>query len=539
MRLRNINLAPRAALFFASIICLVFVLGVFAVQQMGKLRDSEKDVELNWMASIRQTSLMNAAALRLRLETQRGLADPQSIQKNIESFAGYRKAFNDAVANYEPLVASDKERSFYTPVTKSAEAYSQQLDILEPLMKKGDIPAAISLVSNNIRPLTNAMEGQIKDLTTFNDEGAAQAGQTATDLYNDGLWLVIGLITGVVLLTVALALLLTKSITSPISAALSVAERIAASDLSREVSVSGTDEAGRLLKALAQMQTNLRATIIQISDSSTQLASAAEEMTVVTEESSRGLVAQNDEVNQAATAVTEMSAAVDEVARNAESASEESKRTQGYTEVGLARVAQTLKSIQKLNGNVENTSAQIQGLSDRAQSITKVVEVIRAIAEQTNLLALNAAIEAARAGEQGRGFAVVADEVRALAHRTQVSTQEIEQMIAAIQGDSDLAVKAMNTSRDLANESLGVAQEASTSLDQISHAIIQINERNLMIATASEEQSHVAREVDRNLVSIRELATQSAAGASQTASACGEMSKLAVNLNQLVNRFAV
>lgn len=539
MRLRNINLAPRAALFFASIICLVFVLGVFAVQQMGKLRDSEKDVELNWMASIRQTSLMNATALRLRLETQRGLADPQSIQKNIESFAGYRKAFNDAVANYEPLVASDKERSFYTPVTKSAEAYSQQLDILEPLMRKGDIPAAISLVSNNIRPLTNAMEGQIKDLTTFNDEGAAQAGQTATDLYNDGLWLVIGLITGVVLLTVALALLLTKSITSPISAALSVAERIAASDLSREVSVSGTDEAGRLLKALAQMQTNLRATIIQISDSSTQLASAAEEMTVVTEESSRGLVAQNDEVNQAATAVTEMSAAVDEVARNAESASEESKRTQGYTEVGLARVAQTLKSIQKLNGNVENTSAQIQGLSDRAQSITKVVEVIRAIAEQTNLLALNAAIEAARAGEQGRGFAVVADEVRALAHRTQVSTQEIEQMIAAIQGDSDLAVKAMNTSRDLANESLGVAQEASTSLDQISHAIIQINERNLMIATASEEQSHVAREVDRNLVSIRELATQSTAGASQTASACGEMSKLAVNLNQLVNRFAV
>ncbi|WP_422394259.1 methyl-accepting chemotaxis protein [Pseudomonas poae] len=518
---------------------MVFVLGVFAVQQMGKLRDSEKDVELNWMASIRQTSLMNATALRLRLETQRGLADPQSIQKNIESFAGYRKAFNDAVANYEPLVASDKKRSFYTPVTKSAEAYSQQLDILEPLMRKGDIPAAISLVSNNIRPLTNAMEGQIKDLTTFNDEGAAQAGQTATDLYNDGLWLVIGLITGVVLLTVALALLLTKSITSPISAALSVAERIAASDLSREVSVSGTDEAGRLLKALAQMQTNLRATIIQISDSSTQLASAAEEMTVVTEESSRGLVAQNDEVNQAATAVTEMSAAVDEVARNAESASEESKRTQGYTEVGLARVAQTLKSIQKLNGNVENTSAQIQGLSDRAQSITKVVEVIRAIAEQTNLLALNAAIEAARAGEQGRGFAVVADEVRALAHRTQVSTQEIEQMIAAIQGDSDLAVKAMNTSRDLANESLGVAQEASTSLDQISHAIIQINERNLMIATASEEQSHVAREVDRNLVSIRELATQSAAGASQTASACGEMSKLAVNLNQLVNRFAV
>ncbi|KAE9653492.1 methyl-accepting chemotaxis protein [Pseudomonas sp. PB105] len=539
MRLRNLNVAPRAALFFALIIALVFVLGAFAVLQMGKLRDSEKDVELNWMASIRQTALMDKATLRLRLETQRGLADPQSLQKNIESFPGYRKAFIDAVANYEPLIASDKERSFYTPVKNSADAYSKQLDILEPLMRQGDIAAAVSQVSNNIRPLTNTMEQQIKELTTFNDEGAARAGQNATDFYNNGFWLVVGLITGVVILTVGLALLLTKSITSPINDALSVAERIAASDLSKEVLVSGTDEVGRLLKALAQMQTNLRTTIMQISDSSTQLASASEEMTAVTEESSRGLVAQNDEVNQAATAVTEMSAAVDEVARNAESASEESKRTQGYTEVGLARVAQTLSSIQKLNVNVENTSEQIQGLSDRAQSITKVVEVIRAIAEQTNLLALNAAIEAARAGEQGRGFAVVADEVRALAHRTQISTQEIEQMIAAIQNDSDLAVKAMNTSKDLATESLGVAQEASTSLDQIATAIVQINERNLLIATASEEQSHVAREVDRNLVSIRELATQSAAGASQTASACGEMSKLAVNLNHLVNKFVV
>jgi methyl-accepting chemotaxis protein len=539
MRLRNLNVAPRAALFFALIIALVFVLGAFAVVQMGKLRDAEKEVELNWMASIRQTALMNSTVLRLRLETQRGLADPQSIQKTIDSFPGYRKTFTDAVAQYDSLVGDDKERTLYAQVRNSADAYSRQLDLLEPMMRQGDIAAAVSLVSTGIRPLTNTMEQQIKDLTNYNNEGAAQAGQNATDLYNNGLWLVVGIIAGVIVLTVGLALLLTKSITSPINDALTVAERIAASDLSKEVLVSGTDEAGRLLKALAQMQANLRSTIMEISDSSTQLASASEEMTAVTEESSRGLVAQNDEVNQAATAVTEMSAAVDEVARNAESASQESKRTQGYTEVGLARVAQTLKSIQKLNGNVENTSEQIQGLSDRAQGITKVVEVIRAIAEQTNLLALNAAIEAARAGEQGRGFAVVADEVRALAHRTQVSTQEIEQMIAAIQNESDQAVKAMNTSKDLATESLGVAQEASTSLDQIATAIVQINERNLLIATASEEQSHVAREVDRNLVSIRELATQSAAGASQTASACGEMSKLAVNLNQLVSRFVV
>ncbi|UZJ58056.1 methyl-accepting chemotaxis protein [Pseudomonas sp. KU26590] len=539
MRLRNLNLAPRASLFFALIVALVFVLGAVAAVQMGKLRDAERDVETNWLPSIRQTGSINAGILRLRLETLRGISDAQTLQSTLAAFPGYRKVFTDAVINYEPLIASDRERALYLTVKASAEDYSNQLDGLISALTRGDTSAAFNMVSTGIRPLTNRMEGEIKALADFNNDGAALAGQYAADTYSSGLWMIVGLIAGVVVLTVALATLLTKSITTPISDALSIAERIAGSDLSKEVKISGTDEAGRLLKALAHMQENLRNTIMQIGDSSTQLASAAEEMTAVTEESSRGLVSQNDEVNQAATAVTQMSAAVDEVARNAESASEESRRTQGFTEAGLERVAQTLKSIQKLSGNVESTSDKIQVLSQRAQSINKVVEVIRAIAEQTNLLALNAAIEAARAGEQGRGFAVVADEVRALAHRTQSSTQEIEQMISSMQSDSAEAVEAMNMSKELANQTLDVAQEASSSLDQISKAITQINERNLLIATASEEQAHVAREVDRNLVSIRELAVQSSAGASQTATACGEMSKLAVNLNKLVSRFVV
>uniref|UniRef100_UPI003F58D598 methyl-accepting chemotaxis protein n=1 Tax=Pseudomonas aestiva TaxID=3136739 RepID=UPI003F58D598 len=287
------------------------------------------------------------------------------------------------------------------------------------------------------------------------------------------------------------------------------------------------------------MQGNLRDTVSHLGDSSTQLASAAEEMTAVIDEASRGYVRQNDEVNQAASAVTEMSSAVEEVARNAADAASTSLHTQNLTSDGLDKVTRTVQSIEALAQNVASTSEQIQALSSRAQDINAVVEVIRAIAEQTNLLALNAAIEAARAGEQGRGFAVVADEVRALAHRTQQSTREIEQMIGAIQNDSSQAVKAMAESQQLAGESTSVAQLANVSLEQIAESISQINDRNAVIATAAEEQAQVAREIDRNITSIRDLATQSATGATQTASASAEVSRLASGLNLVVREFAV
>lgn len=539
MKIRNLNLAPRSAVFFSLIISIVIALGIVAIDQMEKLHEVEQDVELNWMASIRQTGLMNSGVLRLRLESLRAVTttDEKIRQDTIVQFDGFRRKLDDAVAQYEPLVASEEERRLYLAVNAEAGNYSKQLDAFERLVRAEDNASAVLLINNVIRPLTNALGEKINALTLFNDEGARQAGLKASAIYTHGFWTVVGLIGIVVVLTLILATLLIRSVISPTREALAIAERIAAGDLSEDIHPSGRDEAGRLLVALETMQVNLRNTISRISDSSTQLASASEEMTAVTENASKGLVRQNDEVGQAATAVTEMTAAVDEVARNAEAASITSRQTMTYTLSGIENVAQTLKAIEGLAGNVVETGTQVKALSTRAQDISKVVEVIRAIAEQTNLLALNAAIEAARAGEQGRGFAVVADEVRALAHRTQQSTLEIEQMISAIQGDSTQAVTAMNVSSDMATRAIGVAQSADASLKQIVEAITLINESNSQIATASEEQAQVAREADRNLTAIRELSTQSAAASSQTASACGEMANLAVELNRLVGNF--
>ncbi|WP_419096369.1 methyl-accepting chemotaxis protein [Pseudomonas sp. UBA7530] len=287
------------------------------------------------------------------------------------------------------------------------------------------------------------------------------------------------------------------------------------------------------------MQQRLRDTLAEISGSSTQLAAAAEELNAVTEEAGRGIQRQNDEIEQAATAVNEMSAAVDEVARNAVSTSEASKTSNQSAQSGQARVAETIAAISDLSGEVESTSSLVQRVAEQSQEIGKVLDVIRAIAEQTNLLALNAAIEAARAGESGRGFAVVADEVRALAHRTQNSTQEIEQMVSSMRTGASQALTSMQSSNDRARATRELAQSAGSALDEITVGISEMYERNLVIASAAEQQAQVAREVDRNLVNIRDLSLQSATGAHQTSASSHELSRLAADLNQLVGRFRV
>ncbi|WP_459742679.1 methyl-accepting chemotaxis protein [Pseudomonas sp. 3A(2025)] len=287
------------------------------------------------------------------------------------------------------------------------------------------------------------------------------------------------------------------------------------------------------------MQHNLRDTISQIAASSDQLASASEELHSVTEDASRGLHQQNAEIEQAATAVNQMTTAVEEVASNAVITAEASKDADKSTAEGRDKVNQALESIQYLVADVTTTSDEIEQLAGRVNEISRVLDVIRSIAEQTNLLALNAAIEAARAGEAGRGFAVVADEVRALAYRTQQSTQEIASMVGGIESGSERAVGAMASSRQRADTTLEVARAANDALALIAESITSINQRNLVIASASEQQAQVAREVDRNLVNIRDLSLQTSAGANQTSAASQELSSLAVGLNAMVSKFRV
>ncbi|WP_296218561.1 methyl-accepting chemotaxis protein [Pseudomonas sp. UBA2684] len=541
MTLRNLNIAPRAALGFGLVALLVLFLGSFALLQMASMREQSAEVDENWLPGVLELGELSQSILRLRTITLRLMLnrDEQSLRAN-EARAVQLKA--DLLASqerFERLISTPEERAVYQRFQTAERLYLQEQGKVMQLSQQDLLDEALVVVNGELGQYADSMAAALAELTDLNRSGATRAATHAGEVfYSARTWvLVTMLLAG--LATVVLALLLTRSIVTPLNRALEVAEVVAAGNLTHNIVVDGKDEPARLLTALKTMQQSLRSTIQSISDSSNQLASASEELSAVTEDSTRGLHQQNNEIEQAATAVNQMTTAVEEVARNAVTTSEASRESNRTAQQGREQVRQTVDSISHLADDVTATAGQVELLADKVRDISKVLDVIRSIAEQTNLLALNAAIEAARAGDAGRGFAVVADEVRALAHRTQQSTQEIEQMISGIQQGTDQAVSAMQNSNTRARSTLDVAKAAGLALEEIATAISQINERNLVIASASEEQAQVAREVDRNLVNIRDLSLQTSAGANQTSAASQELSRLAVDLNSMVGRFKV
>ena len=541
MSLRHLNIAPRASLGFAFIALLVVVLGGFAANRMSLIRQASVDMNSNQLPSVTYLGQVTENVLRMRILSFRVLVnrDPAALKEAETRIGVLVDKAKTAQAGYAALPAGPEEAALYKTFVTTLDNYLKaQADMLS-LSRDGKIDEMRTLINTRIKEGTDQMGEQLNKLIALNGAAAKQANDVAGQSYTSAITGIVVVSVAAALLTVLLAWLLTRSIVTPLRKAVQMAETIAGGNLSSVIEDDGKDEPARLLGALSTMQTNLRQTIRHIAGSATQLASAAEELSAVTEEASRGLQQQNDEIDQAATAVNEMTAAVEEVARNAVSTSEASHQSNQAAREGRDRVVQTVDAIQTMTHDVQNTSLMIEGLAAQGRDIGKVLDVIRAIAEQTNLLALNAAIEAARAGEAGRGFAVVADEVRALAHRTAQSTQEIEKMVAGIQNGTGEAVSSMQQSNQRTQSTLEMARAAGVALEQITQSIHLINERNLVIASASEEQAQVSREVDRNLVNIRDLATQSAAGANQTSAATHELSRLAVDLNAMVARFVI
>jgi len=541
MQLRNLKIGIRAASAFTLLGILVLVMGLIALYETRQMDSATDEIRVTWMPAVVALSGISTDLGRARALTLRAALDDNSDdrKRNLQMLDSINIELSKGLKHYAGMVAATDDQNLFNAFMTAHQQYSDVQGRVLQGLTSGRMDDARQLISGPLTQSADSMMQAMTALIAYNGTSAEQASQRSSDVADEAFQALIGALLVIVLALAAIATLLTRSIVRPLAEAVAVAERVATGDLTREIQVVGRDEPALLLRALSRMQTSLRDTIRQIAASSDQLASASEELHTVTEDTSRGLHQQSAEIDQAATAVNQMTAAVEEVANNAVSTADASRGADQTTRDGRDRVNQALASIQHLVADVPGTSSEIEQLASNANEISRVLDVNGAIAGQTNLLALYAALETARAGEAGRGFAVVADEVRALAHRTQQSTAEIEQMIAGIQNGTERAVTAMHSSQGRATGTLEVAEGAGQALEVIAEAMASINQRNLVIASASEQQAQVAREVDRNLVNIRDLAMQTSAGANQTSAAAQDLSRLAVDLNGMVAQFKV
>ena len=541
MNLRNMNIAPRALLGFSLIGTLMLILGIYALVQMNKIHQVGQSIATSDMPSLVGLNNFSYFNQRQRVLSYqlRDEPDPDAKARIFSELQSLEESTHKAMADYIALISSAQEQASYEQLSREQAQYRTLEAQLIQLARNDQQDELKRLQAGPLSVVSRNISATIESMLDINSKQSALANRQSTENYATTFNFTVALLIIATALTILCAWLLTNSITRPISQALQAAETIASGDLTRPINVEGRDEAARLLLAMQSMQNTLRDTLQHIAGSATQLACAAEELNSVTDESARGLTQQNNEIQQAATAVTEMTSAVEEVARNAVSTSQASKSAADSAGDGRDLVQETVTAIESMGSDVQTTAELIGNLAKESQDIGKVLDVIRGLADQTNLLALNAAIEAARAGEAGRGFAVVADEVRALAHRTQQSTSEIEHMIGSIQGGTEHAVSSMRQCTERAESTLNIARGAGISLETINGAVIEINERNLVIASAAEEQAQVAREVDRNLININDLSVQSASGASQTSLASNDLARLAIDLNAMVARFSL
>jgi len=512
--------------------------------QMGETAQRSREefefIELDMYDAVR--------ALRLEGDRLKG-SDPLTIA---EATSGLTKQVLDMRTLENAFVASSDQQSVADWQAKYSDVSSigSNLKIWLDDEQKTSMDAALAALEqyraafDEFRQNRSNRLAAERRMAELSGEVIAAAGQTlelATETMRSqrsNVYLLLALIGGLAIVIGALAALtITRMIVGPLRDTVAQAERVAAGDLSHSQASARRDEVGQLQNAMHRMNESLRNLIGRIGGGVSQIAAAAEQLSAVTAQTSAGVQTQREETDQVATAMNEMAATVQEVARNAEQASLAARQADQQARQGDRVVRDAIGQIGTLSSEVEHSAQAIEALNEQSGRIGSVLEVIRAVAEQTNLLALNAAIEAARAGEQGRGFAVVADEVRALARRTHDSTEEIEGLIGSLQQVAGQAVEQMQTSRDLTQRTVALANEAGTALGRITDSVSTIEQMNQQIAAAAEQQSSVAENISESVTRVRDIGEQSASGSEQTASASAELARLGIELQELVRQF--
>lgn len=461
---------------------------------------------------------MNEA--RVRLDQSRRVDADDAGQGKIEQA-------DQALAEVEKLKTTVKDPGYQTVLNEVAghiASFSEKLGEYTGLL------AQEKVVYTQLHDRAEQVVSRVNQAYAAEDQSMQTQLQHSTLLIigSSALALLVGLIA---------AWVITRLIVAPLRAVIAVAQQIASGDLSGRMEISRCDEIGQLMQAMQQMGNSLSQMVSGLQAGIEQLASSAHSLSSVTEQTTAEVSNQKDETEQVATAMNQMTATVHDVARNAEQAAQAAQTADAKVDSGQQVVRMSLQRIELLATSSNSASASIESLSAQIQNIGTVLSVIQSVAEQTNLLALNAAIEAARAGEQGRGFAVVADEVRALAKRTQQSTEEIERLVSTLRSAAQSSVQQIQQSGELVKLAVSDALETEGALGSIAAAVSLIQQMNQQIAAAAEEQSSVAEEINRSVTSIRASADHSALSMQGNAASSIQLAQLGAQLKGMVGHF--
>ncbi|MEB0048159.1 MULTISPECIES: methyl-accepting chemotaxis protein [unclassified Pseudomonas] len=494
--------------------------GAYTLKESEGKEGAQFIEQANQVSQVSRLMLQAMNEARVRLDQSRKGDDDSAGKGKIEQA-------DQALAQAEQLKTTVKDEGYQTvlnEVTGHIASFSDKLTEYTGLL------AQEKSVYEQLHQRAAQVVARV-DQAYGAEDGAMQAELKKNSL------LIIGSSALALLVGLIAAWVITRLIVAPLRSVIRVAQQIAAGDLSATIEVTRRDEIGQLMQAMQQMGAGLSSIVSGLQAGIEQLASSAQSLSTVTEQTNLEVSSQKEETEQVATAMNQMTATVHDVARNAEEAAQAALSADGKVESGQQVVRQSMARIEQLASSATSASSSIESLSAQIQNIGTVLSVIKSVAEQTNLLALNAAIEAARAGEQGRGFAVVADEVRALAKRTQQSTEEIERLVSALRSAAQSSVQQIQNSGELVKLAVSDALQTESALGSIAAAVSLIQQMNLQIAAAAEEQSSVAEEINRSVTSIRASADQSSLAMQGNAASSIELAQLGVELKGMVGHF--